>query len=463
MGWPSSVVSSPGRCWVGREQPGGDHGCKEMGRCWLFTPSAAEAGMSALLAVTLSPTSAGSIQPGTCSASRGGSCSAAPLQRGCLVCMHVCLVQPIWDGWALPALGPPHLPPCQAHMDPGIALPPACHHPHPLLLLTEPTGDPDPGRRALLAVPPAPGVHRSRGQRGDLQEGLVPICQGRYDASMGARDSGIRCLAPETSFPGRQWVQEEVVADFMSLLQHPPEPGAADRRAQPKARADTATSRLARGWEAGDRQPLRICWLCAAGGASFKEMLQGPRDTHHQPFACFWSTAGSRARVCRLGKGGPGIQCPPDPSPVASTDEGIWCKTTQAVREGEPLSAIVMTEPQAIPNHTVKPEPGDVPYPATLHSDIQLLPQQAGMAAILATAVVNSKTGSCLCRGISPGCWLWGGAGPACRPASPCLSFPQGGQGWGCRPQQERSWLHLAPPHAPPVPFSQIGASSAPA
>ncbi|KYO34564.1 zinc finger protein ZFPM1 [Alligator mississippiensis] len=81
-------------------------------------------------------------------------------------------------------------------------------------------------------------------------------------------------------------------------------------------------------------------------------------------------------------------------------DEGIWCKTTQAVREGEPLSAIVMTEPQAIPNHTVKPEPGDVPYPATLHSDIQLLPQQAGMAAILATAVVNKDVFPCKDCGI---------------------------------------------------------------
>lgn len=37
----------------------------------------------------------------------------------------------------------------------------------------------------------------------------------------------------------------------------------------------------------------------------------------------------------------------------------------------------------------VKEEPV---YPATLPSDIQLLPQQAGMAAILATAVVNSES-----------------------------------------------------------------------
>lgn len=47
-----------------------------------------------------------------------------------------------------------------------------------------------------------------------------------------------------------------------------------------------------------------------------------------------------------------------------------------------PLSLVAQTQP------AVKEEPL---YPAALHSDIQLLPQQAGMAAILATAVVNSE------------------------------------------------------------------------
>lgn len=37
----------------------------------------------------------------------------------------------------------------------------------------------------------------------------------------------------------------------------------------------------------------------------------------------------------------------------------------------------------------VKEEPA---YPAALRSEIQLLPQQAGMAAILATAVINSES-----------------------------------------------------------------------
>ncbi|XP_032620153.1 zinc finger protein ZFPM1 isoform X2 [Chelonoidis abingdonii] len=80
--------------------------------------------------------------------------------------------------------------------------------------------------------------------------------------------------------------------------------------------------------------------------------------------------------------------------------ELIWCKTTQAIAEKELLSAFVMAEPQGIPNHTVKSEPGDSTYPAMLHADIQLLPQQAGMAAILATAVVNKDVFPCKDCGI---------------------------------------------------------------
>uniref|UniRef100_A0A674IX54 Zinc finger protein, FOG family member 1 n=1 Tax=Terrapene triunguis TaxID=2587831 RepID=A0A674IX54_9SAUR len=83
-----------------------------------------------------------------------------------------------------------------------------------------------------------------------------------------------------------------------------------------------------------------------------------------------------------------------------SKGELIWCKTTQAIVEKELLSAFVMAEPQGIPNHTVKSEPGDSTYPAMLHADIQLLPQQAGMAAILATAVVNKDVFPCKDCGI---------------------------------------------------------------
>ncbi|XP_017596816.1 PREDICTED: zinc finger protein ZFPM1 [Corvus brachyrhynchos] len=63
-------------------------------------------------------------------------------------------------------------------------------------------------------------------------------------------------------------------------------------------------------------------------------------------------------------------------------DEALWCRTTRALREDEPLSAFVMAEPPAVPNHGVKAEPGESPYPAALHSDIQLLPPQAGMPGL---------------------------------------------------------------------------------
>lgn len=82
----------------------------------------------------------------------------------------------------------------------------------------------------------------------------------------------------------------------------------------------------------------------------------------------------------------------PHPS-VSPQDEALWCRTTRALQEDEVLCAFVLAEPLAIPNHhAVTVEPSDSPYPAALHSDIQLLPQQAGMATILATAMVNSES-----------------------------------------------------------------------
>ncbi|NXC49379.1 FOG1 protein, partial [Penelope pileata] len=81
-------------------------------------------------------------------------------------------------------------------------------------------------------------------------------------------------------------------------------------------------------------------------------------------------------------------------------DEALWCRTTRAVQEDEPVCAFVVAEPTAIPRQGVKAEPSDSPYPAALHSDIQLLPQQAGMAAILATAVVNKDVFPCKDCGI---------------------------------------------------------------
>ncbi|XP_066493810.1 zinc finger protein ZFPM1 [Tiliqua scincoides] len=88
-------------------------------------------------------------------------------------------------------------------------------------------------------------------------------------------------------------------------------------------------------------------------------------------------------------------------SVIYKKNDSVWCKTTKALLEGETLSTFIMAEPMGIPNHTVKSEPGDPACPASvLPSEIQLLPQQAGMAAILATAVVNKDVFPCKDCGI---------------------------------------------------------------
>nr|XP_020644044.1 zinc finger protein ZFPM1 [Pogona vitticeps] len=87
-------------------------------------------------------------------------------------------------------------------------------------------------------------------------------------------------------------------------------------------------------------------------------------------------------------------------SVIYKKDNSIWCKTTKAILEGEALRAFVMAEPMGIPNHTVKTEAGESSYLASLPPEIQLLPQQAGMAAILATAVVNKDVFPCKDCGI---------------------------------------------------------------
>ncbi|XP_041046889.1 zinc finger protein ZFPM1 isoform X2 [Carcharodon carcharias] len=87
-------------------------------------------------------------------------------------------------------------------------------------------------------------------------------------------------------------------------------------------------------------------------------------------------------------------------------DNQIWCKTTKPITEGEYLTAIVgQSNSYPVLNLSVKMEPAEcseqaTTYPASLHSDIQLLPQQAGMAAILATAVVNKDIFPCKSCGI---------------------------------------------------------------
>lgn len=55
------------------------------------------------------------------------------------------------------------------------------------------------------------------------------------------------------------------------------------------------------------------------------------------------------------------------------------------------LLSVLLTaaEPRGTPSRPVKEEPAEPECPAP--ADIQLLPQQAGMASILATAVINSE------------------------------------------------------------------------
>lgn len=80
------------------------------------------------------------------------------------------------------------------------------------------------------------------------------------------------------------------------------------------------------------------------------------------------------------------------PLSVIFSDDDLYCKLTQEISSGDALVAILSSAAQQASTQTHKPPVKEEPeYPATLPSDIQLLPQQAGMAAILATAVVNSE------------------------------------------------------------------------
>uniref|UniRef100_A0A3B4FDK1 Zinc finger protein, FOG family member 1 n=1 Tax=Pundamilia nyererei TaxID=303518 RepID=A0A3B4FDK1_9CICH len=98
---------------------------------------------------------------------------------------------------------------------------------------------------------------------------------------------------------------------------------------------------------------------------------------------------------------------------IYSQGEDLFCKVMKELTAGERLVAFVSPVPLGSPSPVaqgspplslvahkqpvVKEEPS---YPAALHSEIQLLPQQAGMAAILATAVVNKDIFPCKDCGI---------------------------------------------------------------
>lgn len=81
-------------------------------------------------------------------------------------------------------------------------------------------------------------------------------------------------------------------------------------------------------------------------------------------------------------------------------DGALWCRVTKPVPAGGLLSVLLTAEPHSTPNHPVKKEPAEPEGLAPSHTDIQLLPQQAGMASILATAVINKDVFPCKDCGI---------------------------------------------------------------
>ncbi|KAK6320292.1 hypothetical protein J4Q44_G00093990 [Coregonus suidteri] len=112
---------------------------------------------------------------------------------------------------------------------------------------------------------------------------------------------------------------------------------------------------------------------------------------------------------------------------IYSQGEELYCKVTQDISTGDcllatlSLSSMEQLSPSQTQDVVVKEEPTGV-YPASLHSEIHLLPQQAGMAAILATAIVNIHRKEAVPLGHHAG----GGSSPkAAAPAvSPTRSLP---------------------------------------
>ncbi|CAN2389229.1 Zinc finger protein [Pristimantis euphronides] len=78
----------------------------------------------------------------------------------------------------------------------------------------------------------------------------------------------------------------------------------------------------------------------------------------------------------------------------------IWCKTSKDIQQGDIIRAFLMAEPQAILNFKIQQEPYESFHEIPTPTEFPLLPQQAGMAAILATAVVNKDVFPCKDCGI---------------------------------------------------------------
>ncbi|KAM4733911.1 zinc finger protein ZFPM1 isoform 2-T2 [Anableps anableps] len=93
---------------------------------------------------------------------------------------------------------------------------------------------------------------------------------------------------------------------------------------------------------------------------------------------------------------------------IYSRGDELFCKVSREISAGERLVASLSPPPPSSSSSLVaqlspplQPAVKEEPlYPAALRSDIQLLPQQAGMAAILATAVVNKDIFPCKDCGI---------------------------------------------------------------
>ncbi|KAJ8271943.1 hypothetical protein COCON_G00108020, partial [Conger conger] len=90
---------------------------------------------------------------------------------------------------------------------------------------------------------------------------------------------------------------------------------------------------------------------------------------------------------------------------IYSQGEELYCKVTQAVHNGDCLLATLSRPPieeqaKVTEAHNAPVKEEEAAYPAALHTEIQLLPQQAGMAAILATAVINKDIFPCKDCGI---------------------------------------------------------------
>ncbi|EHB15858.1 Zinc finger protein ZFPM1 [Heterocephalus glaber] len=87
-------------------------------------------------------------------------------------------------------------------------------------------------------------------------------------------------------------------------------------------------------------------------------------------------------------------------SEIYRKDGSLWCRVTRPVPAGEALCALLTAKPRGTPSHPTKEEPAEPENPAPVPPDIQLLPQQAGMASILATAVINKDVFPCKDCGI---------------------------------------------------------------